>query len=124
MTLHDAADPVGFAAVIDDLGAAAGHRAIEGPVVVHREQVGECAVAAPFRLAPINALPGIFDYLAPGGDPFFRVDAIAVNPRPPDRDFETSVARIDGRRLYWSGSHVSVSMYSSGMPPAAPDRAA
>src|ERR1039458_6058334 len=44
--LEHAGAEAGFATVVDDLGAGSAHRAVEGPVIVDAEQVGDRSLAA------------------------------------------------------------------------------
>jgi len=105
MPFHDAAHQVGIAAMVDDLGAAAAYRAVQGPVIVHRKEVGVIAVAAVFGLFPVQALAGVLNHLTISRNPLAGEDSIAMNLRAPDQELETDMFFTELRPLNEIGSH-------------------
>src|ERR1700691_3138105 len=97
VALHDAADEIRLAAMIDDLRAAAADGAVECPVSVHAEQIGVIAFIAPLGLMAIDALTGVFDHFAAGRDFLGGVDSVAVKARLADDQTVTGIARIEQR---------------------------
>ena len=94
--LEDAGAEVRVATVVDDFGAGTAHRAIDGPVIVDAEQVGDRSLAAAPGLVAVEALAGVFDHLAVGGYRLERVHPAMVNPRLANLQPETRVPRVDG----------------------------
>src|ERR1700683_2862400 len=105
MPTYDARPQIGVATVIDNLRAAAAHRAVEGPVVVQSEQVGEVALPADLGLAPADALAGVFHNFAPCRNSLQSVDAAAVDFGRPDFQLEAGVPRVDDWGFHESRGH-------------------
>jgi hypothetical protein len=96
--------------MIDNLGAAAADRTVDGPLVIELEKIGVVAVIAAVGLIVANAFAGIFDHFAILRHRFFRVDAVAVDLRAADRETETGIARVNswgcngrGHFIYYAG---------------------
>jgi hypothetical protein len=106
MPLHDAAHQIGIAAMVDDLGAAAAHRPVQGPVTVHGKQVGVIAVAAVFGFLPVQALAGVLNDLALGRNPLTGENSVAMDFGPPDHQLETGALWIELGRRNEISSHV------------------
>src|SRR5450432_1084817 len=83
---------VGLATVIDDFGAGTAEGAVQGPVVVEREQVGDVARAALLGFAAADFFTRILDDFAAGRDALPGVDPAPVDPRSTDGEFEAGVA--------------------------------
>src|SRR5450759_4854259 len=96
---------IGVATVVDDLGAAAAERAIERPVIVECEEVGDRSIAAPLGLAAADSLARVLDDLAPRGDGFPGVDPAPVDIGLADGELEPGVPWIDRRFSDENGSH-------------------
>src|SRR5581483_7616687 len=90
---------VGFAAVIDDFGAAASYRAVNRPVVVQRKQVGDGTLAAPLGLPPADLLARVFDDLPSLGDPLEGIYPAPVDCGLPNYHPVAGETWIDRGRL-------------------------
>src|ERR1019366_9484863 len=97
---------VGIAAMVDDLGARAAERAIERPVIVQREEVGDRPSAPPLGLAAADSLARVLDDFAPRRDGFLVVDPAPVDPGLADGESEMGVPWVDRRCLDENASHV------------------
>src|SRR5581483_2896581 len=95
VTFLDARGDVGIAAVIDELRAASVHRTVERPVFVQRENVIQTARRPLSRLAAADALAGVLDHLAVGGNILIGVNAPAMDFRAPNADAKGHLLRID-----------------------------
>src|SRR5271163_3062446 len=104
--LHDAADQIRRATVIDDFGSAPAGRAIDGPISVHSEKVRTHAPVALLRLTPVQAFSGIFDDFPVGGNGYFGIYAISMDLRSSNRQLEARVSWIQIRSFYRCGSHI------------------
>jgi hypothetical protein len=76
---HDARDQIGATTMVDVLGAAAAHRAIQYPITIEREVI--CAISMSTLLAGdrADALPRIFDHFTIGGNGLSRLNSAAVD---------------------------------------------
>lgn len=86
------------ATVIDNLGAAAVHRPIDGPHPVKFDSVGFLAMLEPAEaLLRSNDLPDILDHVASSGDGLCGEDAPTVNSRFANSQAEAGEAGIHAR---------------------------
>lgn len=106
VALHNPADEVRLAAMIDDLGAAASGGSVDGPIGIYFEQVSVLSFASPFGLPAADALAGVFNHLPVGGDVLGRVHSVTVDFGSADFECEASMVRIDAGRFYKNSSHV------------------
>src|SRR5262249_51090591 len=105
VALHDAADQVRLATVIDDFRATPADGAVDGPIIVDPEHVCADAPVAAFRFAPFDTLAGVLDDFAIRGNLLLGVDSIPVDLRPADRHFEAGELEIEDRSFDRCGSH-------------------
>lgn len=102
---HDPADEIWIAAMVDDLGSAATHGTIQRPIGIQGEQVRVVAVASNLGLLTVQALAGVFNHLAIGGNALGGENSESVDLRTPDLEAKAGVLRIDLRRSDELGSH-------------------
>jgi len=98
VTLANFGDDIRITAMIEVFRSTAADRAIEGPIVVQREQVDHAIllVTPPLGFPAVDALAGILHYFAASWYIFRCVDAPAVNLRRTDFELETGVPGVDG----------------------------
>ena len=94
---EDSSSQVGIATMVDDFGAAAADRAVQRPVIIQGEQVGEISLTSFLCLAPADPLAGVFDDFVVGRDLFERVDTALMDLGLADFQPEIRVPGIDGR---------------------------
>ena len=81
MSFHDASHQIWLAAMIYVLGAATSRRSVNRPVLVQREDIIERPRGADLGFLAADPLSRVFDYLAPRGNGFGRIDPPAMNLR-------------------------------------------
>ena len=102
--------------MVDDLGAAAVHRPIERPVVVHGEQVREPLAVPLLGLPPVEPLARVLDHFSVRRDALGRVDPEPVDLGRPNLHPEGREPRVDPRRLNGKLSHRVHIVAHGGIP--------
>src|SRR3954453_22344011 len=106
VTLEDYGAETGVAAVVDDLSPGAADSAVERPIAVEGEQVGEGTVAAAAGLAAGDLLAGVLDHLAARGDVLQCIDAEPMDLRLANLHLEAGVTGVDDSCLYEAARHI------------------
>lgn len=65
--------------MVDEFGPAAADGAVDGPVLVQREQVVELGLGAALRFPPVDSLAGVLDYFVARRDARGGINPPAVN---------------------------------------------
>lgn len=103
----DAAYQVGIAAMVDDLGSAAVHGAVQRPIGIYGEQISVVAVAANFGFFAIQALPGILNHLTIRWNTLAGEDSVSMDFGASDQKLETRELLVDSGRFNQVCSHAN-----------------